>query len=126
MRWLDPLKTFALFPAVALTVAAPLLLTACSSGNGGMICEGKVETLNGQVLGNTEGKIVDRFTSFRVTMDKLRLESGELYSRDPQQYIPSAVTKEGWLAQRLSDTRFSVINAPQNRMITFSCPARAI
>lgn len=126
MRWLDPLKFTALLPALILTVAAPLMLTACSSGNSGMTCEGRVETLNGQVLGNTEGKIVDRFTSFHVTMDKLRLESGELYSSDPQQYIPSAVTKEGWLAQRLSDTRFSVINAPQDRMITFSCPARAI
>lgn len=126
MRWLDPLKISAFFPAIVLTVAAPLLLTACSSGNSGMICQGKVETLNGQALGNTQGKIIDRFTSFRVTMDKLRLDSGELYSSDPQQYIPSAVTKEGWLAQRLSDTRFSVINAPQNKVITFSCPARAI
>ncbi|MCP1437791.1 hypothetical protein J3D56_001227 [Erwinia persicina] len=126
MRWLDPLKLSDLFPTTALLIAAPLLLSACSSGNSGMVCEGKVETLSGQVLGNTEGKIIDRFTSFHVTMDKLKLESGELYSSNPQQYIPSAVTREGWLAQRLSDTRFSVINAQQDRMITFSCPARAI
>jgi len=125
MRWLDPFKLSAFFPVCALPLAA-LLLTACSSGNGGMVCEGKVETLSGQALGNTEGEIIDRFTSFHVAMKKLKLESGTLYSSDPQQYIPSAITSEGWLAQRLSDTRFSVINAQQDRMITFSCPARTI
>ncbi|WP_312042613.1 hypothetical protein [Erwinia sp.] len=126
MRWPDPLKLSVHLCTIALLIAAPLLLSACSSGNSGMVCEGKVNTLSGQSLGNTEGKIIDRFTSFHVSMDKLKLESGELYSSDPQQYIPSAVTKEGWLAQRLSDTRFSVINSQQDRMITFSCPARAL
>ncbi|MGE9553703.1 hypothetical protein ACQPT2_21500 [Erwinia amylovora] len=112
-----------LLPALAALV---MLLSACSSGEKGMPCEGKVQTLSGQPLGNVEGTIVDRFTSFSVTLPDLRLESGPLHSSDRQHYIPSAVNREGWLAQRLSDTRFSVINAPQDKMITFSCPARAL
>ncbi|WP_428945523.1 hypothetical protein ACQK5W_05565 [Pantoea sp. FN060301] len=91
-----------------------------------MPCHGRVETLSGKQQGLVEGTIVDRFTSFRVSMPDITLESGLLYSSDRQRYLPSAVTHEGWLAQRLSDTRFSVINAPQDKMITFSCPARAI
>jgi len=125
MRWQDR-KLSSSLSALAVLFLACQLLTGCSSGEKGMACEGKMETLSGQALGNTQGRIVDRFTSFRIAMDKLQLESGPLYSSNPQQYIPSAVTREGWLAQRLSDTRFSVINAPQDRMITFSCPARAI
>lgn len=117
------LHTMLAFTALSLSL---LMLTGCSSGKGGMHCEGKTETLTGQSLGVTDGEIIDRFTSFKVMMDKLELESGSLWSADPQKYVPSAVTKEGWMAQRLSDTRFSVINARQDKVITFSCPARAI
>lgn len=107
---------------------ALMLLSGCSSDNHSMACHGKMETLAGAPLGNVEGRVTDRFTSFRLTLSQpeLALESGPLRSSDPRQYIPSAVTKEGWLAQRLSDTRFSVIGAPQDRMIILSCPARAL
>jgi len=116
----------AIFILTGTLLASLFLLSGCSSREKGTLCEGKVQTLAGQSLGNTEGEIIDHFTSFRVRMDKLQLESGALQSADPQKYIPSAVTKEGWLAQRLSDTRFSVINAPQDKMITFSCPFRTL
>ena len=121
-----PRVTPALFALTGTLIASLVLLSGCSSREKGTLCEGKVQTLSGQPLGNTEGEIIDHFTSFRVRMDKLQLESGALHSSDPQKYIPSAVTKEGWLAQRLSDTRFSVINAPQDKVITFSCPSRTL
>lgn len=110
-----------------ISVAAALvMLTACSGGERGMVCQGNLQTLEGRPLGNLEGKIVDRFTSFGVTLPKSVVESGPLHSADRQQYVPSAVTKEGWLAMRLSDTRFMIVNAPQDKVYTFSCPSRAI
>lgn len=125
---LSPPKCPAKTPLVVRGVicAAIVLVTACSSGNKGMPCHGRMETLSGEPKGLVEGTIIDRFTSFRVNMPDVTLESGPLHSNDRQRYLPSAVTREGWLAQRLSDTRFSVINAPQDKMIVFSCPARAI
>jgi len=111
---------------LTLLVMMTLLLIACSTKEKGMICEGHVQTLSGQPQGKIEGKIIDRFTSFSVTLADQQLESGPLQSADRQQYIPSAVTREGWLAQRLSDNRFSVINAPQDKMITFNCPSRTL
>ncbi|WP_158783782.1 hypothetical protein [Pantoea sp. BAV 3049] len=123
MSWQDGKSSVLFFP---LFMAITLLLSACSSGEKGMTCEGKIQTLTGQPLGNIEGTIVDRFTSFSVASSGLKLESGPLQSSDRQQYIPSAVSREGWLAQRLSDTRFSIINAPQDKMITFSCPSRSL
>jgi len=112
---------------VRISVAAALvLLTACSGGEQGMICQGNLQTLDGRNLGDLEGKIVDRFTSFSVTLPEKVVESGPLHSADRQQYVPAAVTKEGWLAMRLSDTRFMVVNAPQDKVFTFSCPSRSI
>ncbi|WP_034913203.1 MULTISPECIES: hypothetical protein [Erwinia] len=123
MRRLD--NTLYRAAGVGLTL---LLLAGCASDDKGMACQGKMETLTGQALGNIEGTVTDRFTSFSVDVDEpeLSLESGLLQSNDRERYFPSAVTREGWLAQRLSDTRFSVINAPQDKMIVFSCPSRAI
>ncbi len=118
--------TPAIFALSGALIASLALLSGCSSQEKGTLCAGNVQTLTGQPLGNTEGEITDRFTSFRVRMDRLQLESGALYSSDPQKYFPSAVTREGWLAQRLSDTRFSVINAPQDKVITFNCPSRTL
>lgn len=109
-----------------LVAAAILLLMACSSGNQGMICQGKVQTLDGRDVSVVEGKIIDRYASFSVSLPDLKLESGTLHSSDRRQYVPSAVTKEGWLAMRLSDTRFMVVNAPLDKVITFDCPARLI
>lgn len=110
-----------------ISVAATLaVLTACSTGEQGMVCQGNLQTLDGRSLGNLEGKIVDRFTSFSVTLPESVVESGLLHSADRQQYVPSAVTKEGWLAMRLSDTRFMVVHAPQDKVYTFSCPSRSI
>lgn len=110
----------------APVAAAMLLLIACSSGNQGMICQGNVQTLDGRDVSMVEGRIIDRYASFNVTLPKLKLESGLLHSFDRRQYVPSAVTKEGWLAMRLSDTRFMVVNAPEDKLITFNCPARSI
>ncbi|MCX8957088.1 hypothetical protein EHW66_09995 [Erwinia psidii] len=103
-----------------------LLSGGCTSEQKSMVCEGKIQTLSGQSQGNIRGKIVDLFRSFSVETDDLQLESGPLQSSDQQKYIPSAVTREGWLLQRISDTQFSAINAPQDKMITFSCPSRAL
>ena len=108
------------------TAAAFVLLTACSGGERGMVCQGNMQTLDGRNLGNLEGKIVDRYTSFSVTLPESVVESGPLHSADRRQYVPSAVTKQGWLAMRLSDTRFMVVNAPQDKVFTFSCPSRSI
>ncbi|MGB9097128.1 hypothetical protein [Erwinia sp.] len=130
MRWQETKRPFCagLIPAFAFMplIAALLLLTGCSSGEKGSICEGQAQTLDGRVLGNVEGKIVDRFTSFSVTLPDFTLESGPLHSADRQKYVPSAVTQQGWLAMRLSDTRFMVVNAPQDKVLTFTCPSRSI
>lgn len=107
-------------------IIALAVLTACSSGERGMICQGEVQTLDGKTLSKVEGKIVDRYASFSVTLPDLKLESGVLHSADRRLYVPSAVTPEGWLAMRLSDTRFMVVNAPQDKVVTFNCPVRAI
>lgn len=74
-------------------------------------------------MGTVQGRIVDHFNSFSVMLADLTLESGALYSSDHARYIPSAVTRDGWLLQRISDRQFSMINSPQDQMITFSCPA---
>jgi|GEM_PF-3294820 len=104
-------------------VAMVLLLTACSSGNKGIACNGQRQSLEGQPLDNIQGFIVDRFTSFSVTLPDQKIESGALQSSNRELYIPSSVTQDGWLAQRISDRQFSIINSPQDQMITFNCPA---
>ncbi|WP_249168423.1 hypothetical protein [Erwinia sp. E602] len=105
-----------------LLCAALLLLAGCAGKYQGTTCNGEVTTLSGQPLGTVEGKIIDRVSAFSVTLPDRTLDSGPLWSGDRQLYIPSAVTRDGWLAQRVSDTRFSIINSPQDRAITFTCP----
>lgn len=105
-----------------LPLALALLLSACSSDYQGETCPATVSTLSGQSLGTTEGKVIDRFSSFSVTLPDLQVESGALLSSDRQLYVPSATTPDGWLAQRISEHRFSIINAPKDRNITFTCP----
>lgn len=122
MRWLLVKK----HPAFIAFSLITLLLSGCASEQKSMVCEGKVQTLTGQLQGKTSGKIVDLYSSFSVETDDLQLESGPLQSSDQQKYIPSAVTKEGWLLQRISDTQFSAVNAPLDTMITFSCPSRSL
>lgn len=107
-------------------IAAFALLAGCSSGEPAMVCQGQLQTLDGRMLSNLDGEIVDRFSSFRVTLPDGVVESGPLHSADRQKYVPSAVTQGGWLALRLSDTRFMVVNAPQDKVFTFSCPSRSI
>lgn len=98
------------------------LLAACSSDYKGQSCPGEIQTLSGQPKGVTQAMIIDRFSSFSVELPDLRLDSGPLLSSDRQLYIPSATTPDGWLAQRISDHRFAIINAPQDQAITFTCP----
>lgn len=116
--WLMPMRHF----LRSLPVISLLLLAACASEDKGRPCSGLRQTLEGQPLDSVQGFIIDRFTSFSVTLPGLTLDSGTLQSSNPELYIPSAVTPDGWLAQRISDRQFSVIHAGQNQMITFSCP----
>lgn len=99
-----------------------LLLDACASQYRGVECRGEIKTLAGQPLGVTQALIIDRFTSFSVAMPKMTVESGPLKSTDRHKYIPSAVTREGYLAQRVSDHKFSIINAPENKWVPYTCP----
>lgn len=106
-----------------LIAALVVLITACSSANKGVECSGQRQSLEGEPLGSLQGRIVDRFNSFTVTLPGMALDSGVLHSSDRERYIPSATTREGWLVQRISDQTFSIINSQQNQMITFNCPA---
>lgn len=99
-----------------------LLVSACSSDQRGEKCFGEVKTLSGQPLGTLQARVIDRFNSFSVFMPSLELDSGPLHSNDRQLYIPSAVTRDGWLVQRISGHQFSIINAPGDQAITFICP----
>lgn len=121
--WLTPFSKSPPRLLRPLFAALVLLIAACSSGYKGAECSGQRQSLEGQPLGTVQGRIIDRFNSFSVTLPEMTLDSGTLHSSDPERYIPSAVTREGWLAQRLSDRQFSIINSPQNQMISFSCPA---
>ncbi len=98
------------------------LLTGCSSSPKGVECPGEVSTLYGQSLGQTQGTIFDLVTSFSVSRDGASVQSGPLQSQDRFQYIPSAVTREGYYAQRLSDKQFRLINPYQDTLITWTCP----
>ncbi|MDE1187372.1 MAG: hypothetical protein PW844_12980 [Pantoea sp.] len=106
-----------------ITVVLTLLLLAgCSSTPKGVDCPGEVATIYGQAMGNTEARIFDLVNAFSVTKDDVTVQSGRLHSSDRFQYVPSAVTPEGYYAQRLSDKQFRLINPYQNTMITWTCP----
>lgn len=120
--WLLPLLPSHQTMARALLVSLPLLLAACTPREQGMACSGEIQTLSGEPRGSVRGMIVDRFSSFSVALPDFTLESGPLQSSDHQLYIPSATTADGWLAQRISDHRFAVINAATDQAITFTCP----
>lgn len=110
------------FASGALLLIATALLSACSSDYRGKTCAGKVETLSGQPVAMVEGKVIDRFNSFSVTLPEREIDSGPLHSSDRRLYVPSSVTSDGWMAQRVSDQRFTLINAPDDRAITLICP----
>ena len=97
-----------------------LLVTGCSSPQG-MQCEGEVKTLPGHPIGMTSAVIVDNTFAFSVLMPKQRIESGLLHSADSSRYVPSAVTKEGYLAQRLSNNTFCIINPERNEYTIYHC-----
>ena len=99
-----------------------ILMTGCSSGPKGVECPGAVSTIYGQPMGQTEGVIFDLVNSFSVSRDGVSVESGALQSLDRFRYVPSAVTREGYYAQRLSDKQFRLINPYQNTQITWTCP----
>ena len=106
-----------------ITVVLTLLLLAgCSSAPKGVDCPGQVATIYGQAMGNTEARIFDLVSAFSVSKDGVTVKSGPLRSNDRFQYVPSAVTTEGYYAQRLSDKQFRLINPYQNTMITWTCP----
>ena len=99
----------------------PFLLAACSSGPPGIECPGKVATIYGQETAVTRGRVFDLVSSFSVANDDVKVESGPLHSTDRTRYIPAAVTKEGYLAQRISDRQFRLIDPQQDKMITWTC-----
>jgi len=101
--------------------ASVLLLAGCAADYQGKECAGQVQSLSGVPLGQTQALIVDRFNSFSVTTAQGTIHSGTLHSNDRRIYLPSAVTREGYLAQRLSDNRFCLINAPQDQVVTYQC-----
>lgn len=105
-----------------LLITLLLLLSGCSSTPEGVVCPGEVATIYGQPLGRTQGRIFDLVNSFSVSKDDVKVESGALQSLDRFQYAPSAVTREGYYAQRLSAQQFRLINPYQNVMITWTCP----
>lgn len=105
-----------------LLLTGVLAISACSSHYQGKACQGNVRSLSGQPLGTTRALIIDKFNSFQVQMPEKEIDSGRLFSADHTKYVPSAVTQEGFLAQRLSDNRFSIINAPQDQWISYTCP----
>jgi len=105
-----------------LLLIGALVITACSSTYQGKACQGKVRSLSGQPLGTTQVLIIDKFTSFTITRPEGEVDSGPLFTTDRTKYVPSAVTPEGFLAQRLSDTHFSLINAPQDKWFSYTCP----
>ncbi|MCZ4058654.1 hypothetical protein O3W44_05575 [Pantoea sp. LMR881] len=98
------------------------LLTGCSSGPKGIDCPGAVATIYGQPMGQTNGVIFDLVTSFTVSKDDVTVQSGTLRSLDRFRYVPSAVTREGYYAQRLSNKQFRLINPYQDTQITWTCP----
>ncbi|MFS2223944.1 hypothetical protein [Pantoea sp. B65] len=102
-------------------VVGTLALTACSADYQGRECVGKVQSLSGQPLGQTQALVIDRFDSFTVTTADKSIHSGPLQTADRRLYLPSAVTREGYLAQRLSDNSFCLIDSPKNQMVTYIC-----
>ncbi|WP_370421470.1 hypothetical protein AB9Q29_014035 [Pantoea vagans] len=98
------------------------MVTGCSSGPKGVECPGEVSTIYGQSMGQTQGVIFDLVNSFTVTRDNVSVNSGPLQSLDRFRYAPSAVTREGYYAQRLSDKQFRLINPYQDTQITWTCP----
>lgn len=98
------------------------MLTGCSSGPKGVECPGEVSTIYGQPMGQTDAVIFDLVNAFTVSRDSVSVESGLLQSLDRFKYVPSAVTREGYYAQRLSDKQFRLINPYQDTQITWTCP----
>ena len=78
----------------------------------------KVATIYGRETAVTRGRVFDLVSSFSVANDDVKVESGPLHSTDRTRYIPAAVTKEGYLAQRISDRQFRLIDPQQDKMIT--------
>ncbi|MGK2889231.1 MAG: hypothetical protein ACSLEN_09255 [Candidatus Malihini olakiniferum] len=58
---------------------------------------------------------------FSVLMPKQRIESSLLHSANSSRYVPSAVIKEGYLAQHLSDNTFCIINLERNEYTMYHC-----
>ncbi len=98
------------------------VIAGCSSSPKGRWCEGEVSTLQGEPRGRTAAWIADQDTHFTLTRDKISIDSGLLTSSDPGRYLPSAVTLQGYYAQRLTADRFRLIDAPLNLMVTWQCP----
>lgn len=118
----NPTRVHAWWAKRLLLTGMLLAISACSSHYHGKECQGNVRTLSGQPLGTAQALILDKYTSFQVTLPDKEIDSGMLFTTDRTKYVPSAVTPEGFLAQRLSDNRFSIINAPQNQWISYTCP----
>ncbi|HCX00715.1 hypothetical protein [Pantoea piersonii] len=98
------------------------LLAGCASGPKGVDCPGEVSTIYGQPMGQTRATIFDLVNAFTISRDGVKVQSGTLQSLDRFKYVPSAVTPEGYYAQRLSDKQFRLINPHEDTMITWTCP----
>lgn len=99
-----------------------IFFTGCSSGPQGVDCPGEVSTIYGRPMGQTNALIFDLVNAFTVSKDNVTVESGTLKSVDRFKYVPSAVTREGYYAQRLSNKQFRLINPHQDTQITWTCP----
>ncbi len=97
------------------------LLAGCASGPKGVECSGEVSNIYGQPMGQTRATIFDLVSAFTISRDGARVQSGILQSLNRFKYVPSAVTPEGFYAQRLSDKQFRLINPHEDTMITWTC-----
>ncbi len=106
-----------------LIAALLILVSGCASRPQGRLCNGDVASLEGKNLGKTTAWIFDQVTHFTITKQSVRIDSGQLSTSNSLLYLASSVTPQGYYAQRLGNNRFRLINAPQNLMITWTCPA---
>ncbi|WP_241648777.1 hypothetical protein [Rosenbergiella collisarenosi] len=111
--------------AIIYLIPIALSVTGCSHKPYGRLCSGEVSTLTGQVTGHSQAWVFDEIQRFTITKGDTTVHSGYLHSTNPALYVPSTTTKDGFLAQRLSNDRFRLADAHQDSMVTWTCPVSA-